>query len=391
MTYMDYQATTPVDPRVLETMLPMFSREFGNPASRSHAFGWRAEEVVLKSRQQIARLLRADPKEILFSSGATESNNLAILGSVTPLRGRGDHVITGATEHPSVLDPFRELERRGLRVTVLPVDRHGRIDPDDVGKAIGERTILVSLMAANNEVGTLHPIAAIGRICKARGVLFHTDAAQAAGSMPLDVETMGIDLLSLSAHKMYGPKGIGALYVRRKNPRVVLEPLLYGGGQERGLRSGTLNVPGIVGLGAACALAAAEMEGEARRLAALRDRLQSGILAAVGDVQLNGHPIERLPHNLNLSFAHVEGEALMMALDEVAVSSGSACSSASKEPSPVLRAMGRDATQAQTSLRFSLGRFTTAAEVERVIEQVAGAVRRLRAISPLAAAARAAA
>jgi cysteine desulfurase len=390
MVYMDNQATTPVDPRVVEAMLPFFTEEFGNPASRTHGFGWRAEEAVLRARTRTARLLNADPKEIVFTSGATESNNLAIFGAVEALRERGDHVITGATEHPAVLDPVERLRSRGARVTILPVDRHGRVAPDDLRRALTDRTVLVSLMTANNEVGTLHPIAEIGGICKERGVLFHTDAAQAAGKIPIDVQAMGIDLLSLSAHKIYGPKGTGALYVRRRDPRVRLEPILFGGGQERGLRSGTLNVPGIVGLGAALDIARAEMTRESARLRALRDRLQAGILAAVEDVELNGHPVERLPHNLNLSFAYVEGEALLTALDDVAVSSGSACTSARREPSHVLRAMGRSDTEAQTSLRFSLGRFNRDADVEHVIDRVAAAVGRLREISPLWAMARSA-
>ena len=381
--YMDNHATTRVDPRVLEAMLPFFTTEFGNAASKSHAFGWRAEEAVTRARTQIARLLNADPKEIVFTSGATESNNLALVGAFEAAAGRGEHVITGATEHPAVLDVVARLEARGARVTILPVDRTGLIDPDALRRAITDRTVLVSLMFANNEVGTIHPVAAIGALCKERGVLFHTDAAQAAGKVPVDVQAMGIDLLSLSAHKVYGPKGAGALYVRRKNPRVILEPMLHGGGHERGLRPGTLNVPGIVGLAAALEIARAEMPLEARRLGALRDRLQEGILARVEDVQVNGHPTARLPHNLSLSFAYVEGEALLMALDDVAVSSGSACSSEKKEPSHVLRAMGLSDTQAQTSLRFGLGRFNTEQEVEHVIGRVAEAVARLREISPL--------
>ena len=381
--YMDNHATTRVDPRVLEAMLPFFTTEFGNAASKSHAFGWRAEEAVTRARTQIARLLNADPKEIVFTSGATESNNLALVGAFEAAAGRGEHVITGATEHPAVLDVVARLEARGARVTILPVDRTGLIDPDALRRAITDRTVLVSLMFANNEVGTIHPVAAIGALCKERGVLFHTDAAQAAGKVPVDVQAMGVDLLSLSAHKVYGPKGAGALYVRRKNPRVILEPMLHGGGHERGLRPGTLNVPGIVGLAAALEIARAEMPLEARRLGALRDRLQEGILARVEDVQVNGHPTARLPHNLSLSFAYVEGEALLMALDDVAVSSGSACSSEKKEPSHVLRAMGLSDTQAQTSLRFGLGRFNTEQEVEHVIGRVAEAVARLREISPL--------
>jgi len=386
--YMDNHATTRVDPRVVEAMLPFFDSEFGNAASRTHVFGWRAEEAVTRARTRMARLIGADPKEIVFTSGATESNNLAIFGAFEALRSKGDHVVTGATEHNAVLDPIERLRTRGARVTVLPVDGHGRVDPDDLRRAISGRTVLVSLMFANNEVGTLHPLAEIGRICKEKGVLLHSDAAQAAGKVPVDVQALGVDLLSMSAHKVYGPKGVGALYVRRKNPRVVLEPILFGGGHERGLRSGTLNVPGIVGFGAALEIAGSEMPEESRRVRALRDRLHEGIVKNLDDVLLNGHPVERLPNNLNLSFAGVEGEALMMALDGVAVSSGSACTSAKKEPSHVLRAMGRSDDQAVTSIRFGLGRFNTRDEVDDVVERVAGAVRRLRSISPMYEAAR---
>ena len=380
--YMDNHATTRVDPRVVEAMLPFFDSEFGNAASRTHVFGWRAEEAVTKARTRLARLSGADPKEIVFTSGATESNNLAIFGVFEALRARGDHVITGATEHNAVLDPVERLRTRGARVTVLPVDEHGRVNPDDLRRAITDRTVLVSLMLANNEVGTLHPLAEIGRICKEKGVLLHSDAAQAAGKIPVDVQSMGVDLLSMSAHKVYGPKGVGALYVRRKNPRVILEPILLGGGHERGLRSGTLNVPGIVGFGTAAEIALAEMPQESRRVGTLRDRLHEGIVGRLEDVLLNGHPVDRLPNNLNLSFAHVEGESLMAALDGIAVSSGSACTSASKEPSHVLRAMGRTNEQAVTSIRFGLGRFNTREEVDEVVERVDGAVRRLRSISP---------
>ena len=389
--YMDNHATTRVDPRVLEAMQPYFSIEYGNAASRTHPFGWKAEEAVTRARTQIARTIHADPKEIVFTSGATESNNLAIVGAMAALRDKGDHLITGATEHPAVLDVARAVAARGAQVTILPVDARGRVDPEDVRRAIGARTVLVSLMFANNEVGTLHPVAEIGRVCKERGVLFHTDAAQAAGKVPIDVQAMGIDLLSLSGHKIYGPKGVGALYVRRKNPRVILEPLLFGGGHERGLRPGTLNVPGAVGLGAALDLARTLLPAEGERLRALRDRLERALLARVEEVRLNGHPTERLPHNLNLSFAYVEGESLLMALDGIAVSSGSACTSEKKEPSHVLRAMGLSDDLAATSIRFGLGRFNTEAEVDAVIEKVVDAVARLREISPLYEAARGAA
>ncbi|HEU4400975.1 MAG TPA: IscS subfamily cysteine desulfurase [Candidatus Polarisedimenticolia bacterium] len=381
--YMDNHATTRVDPRVVEAMLPFFTTEYGNAASRTHAFGWRAEEAVTAARIRVARAIHADPKEIHFTSGATESNNLALFGVAEAGRTRGDQIITGATEHNAVLDPLARLAERGLRVTILPVDRQGVVDPDAVRRSLTDRTLLVSLMFANNEVGTLHPIAAIGALCKEKGVLFHTDAAQAAGKVPIDVQELGVDLLSLSGHKLYGPKGIGALYVRRKNPRVILEPVLFGGGHERGLRPGTLNVPGIVGLGRALEIAVAEMPQESRRVGALRDRLQRGILDRLEEVRLNGHPTERLPNNLNLSFAYVEGESLLMALDDVAVSSGSACTSARKEPSHVLRAMGLSDAEAQTSIRFGLGRFNTEPEVDEVIERVVSAVTRLRAISPL--------
>ncbi len=383
VVYMDNQATTRVDPRVLEAMRPTFDTEYGNPASKSHAYGWRAEEAVTRARIQVARTIHADPKEIVFTSGATESNNLAIYGVFESLRDRGDHIISASTEHLAVLDPLEDLVRKGWQVTILPVDREGRVDPDAVARAITARTVLVSLMTANNEIGTLHPIAAVGALCKERAVLLHTDAAQAVGKIPIDVEALNVDLLSISAHKVYGPKGVGALYVRRKNPRVILKPLLHGGGHERGLRSGTLNVPGIVGLGAALDLARAEMPEESRRLARLRDRLQAGIMERVPDVVLNGHPIDRLPHNLNVSFTGVEGEALMMALDDVAVSSGSACTSARQAPSHVLRALGVSDDMAVASIRFSLGRFNTEAEVDHVIGRAVTAIARLRDISPL--------
>jgi len=381
--YMDCHATTPVDPRVLEAMLPYFTAEYGNAASRTHAFGWRAGEAIATARARVARLINADPKEIIFTSGATESNNLALFGAASALRYKGDHIIIGASEHPAVLDVAAALQERGSRVTTLPVDRFGRIDPENLQAACTDRTVLVSLMAANNEVGTLHPIAEIGRICKERDILFHSDAAQAVGKVPIDVQAMGIDLLSISGHKVYGPKGIGALYVRRRHPRVILEPIMFGGGHERGLRSGTLNVPGAVGLGMALQIARDEMDVEAGRLRALRDRLYQRITARLQDVHLNGHPQERLPHNLNLSFAYVEGEALLIALDGVAVSSGSACTSEKRAPSHVLKAMGLSDDLAQTSIRFGLGRFNTEQEVDDVSERVAEAVTRLREISPM--------
>jgi cysteine desulfurase len=387
--YLDGHATTRPDPRVVAAMRPYFEDDFGNASSRTHAYGWRAEEAVTRARAQVARLIHADPKEILFTSGATESNNLAILGGLRGQAERGDHLITVATEHPSVLDVARAAAEQGAEVTILPVDRRGRVDPEAVRLALTPRTVMVSIMAANNEVGTLGPLAEIGAICKERGVLFHTDAAQAIGKIPLDVQEAGIDLLSISAHKIHGPKGVGALYVRRKNPRVTLRPLLYGGGQERGQRPGTLNVPGIVGLGMALEIARNEMGVESKRLAALRDRLQKGFRERISDIVVNGDEERRLPNNLNVSFSYVEGEALLLALDGVAVSSGSACTSEKREPSHVLKAMGVSDTMAQTSLRFGLGRFNTEGEIDQVIERVAQAVERLREISPLAQAAKA--
>ena len=376
--YMDNNATTRCDPRVVEAMLPWFGEHYGNAASRHHAFGREAEEAVESARAEVAALIGASPREIVFTSGATESDNLALRGAVRS----GDHLITAATEHRAVLDAARRLERDGFRVTVLPVDAEGRIAPEQVEAAITDRTVLVSLMAANNEVGTLHPLAEIGEVCRRRGVLFHTDAAQAAGKVSLDVEAMWLDLVSLSAHKMYGPKGVGALNVRRRNPTVRLEPMLEGGGHERGLRSGTLNVPGIVGFGVACRLCAAEMAAEAERLAALGDRLHSGIVEAIDGATLNGPREDRLPGNLNLGFAWVRGEALLMGLRGVAVSTGSACTTANPEASHVLRAMGVEEELAHASLRFGLGRFTTAGEVETVIDEVRRVVPMLREMSP---------
>jgi cysteine desulfurase len=380
--YMDNNATTRTDPRVVEAMLPYFTERYGNAASRNHRFGTEGEEAVNQARARVADLIGADAREIVFTSGATESDNLALKGAAAMYRTKGRHLVTQATEHHAVLDPLRRLEREGFSLTVLPVDRHGRVRPEQVAEALTEQTILVSVMAANNEIGTLQPLAEIGRLCKERGVLFHTDAAQAAGKVPLDVQALGVDLMSLSAHKMYGPKGTGALYVRRRDPRVRLEPMFDGGGHERGLRSGTLAVPLLVGFGRACELCRDEMAAEAVRLTGLRERLRQSIAGQLDDVILNGHPTERLPGNLNLSFAWVEGEALMMAMRDVAVSSGSACTSASIEPSYVLRALGLDDDLARGSLRFGLGRFTTEEEVDHVIGEVTAAVRRLRAISP---------
>jgi cysteine desulfurase len=381
--YMDNNSTTRVDPRVVAAMLPYFTEKFGNAASRSHCFGWEGEEAVEAAREQVATLIGANPKEVVFTSGATESNNLAIKGVAGMYKRKGNHVISVVTEHKAVLDPCKRLERDGFQVTFLPVDRYGRVSPEQVAEALTDKTILVSVMAANNEIGTLQPIKAIGRLCKSKGVLFHTDAVQAVGKVPIDVEEMGIDLLSLTAHKIYGPKGIGALYVRRKDPRVRLEPIIDGGGHERGMRSGTLPVPNIVGFGAACELARTELHQERERLLRLRERLRSGIMDRISDTELNGHPTERLPGNCNISFAYVEGEALMMGVKEIAVSSGSACTSASLEPSYVLKALGVGDELAHSSLRFGLGRFNTEEEVDYVIGAVVREVNRLREMSPL--------
>ncbi|MCH7646738.1 MAG: IscS subfamily cysteine desulfurase [Nitrospinae bacterium] len=381
--YMDNHATTPVDRRVLEAMLPYFCEDYGNAASRNHSFGWRAEEAVGRAREQVARLIGAKPREIIFTSGATESDNLALKGVAEMYREKGDHIITQVTEHKAVLDSAKRLERQGFEVTYLPVDREGLVDPDDVRRAFRETTILISIMAANNEIGTLQPVEEIGRIAKERGVLFHSDAAQALGKIPVDVRAWGTDLVSLSAHKMYGPKGVGALYVRRLDPRVRLSPMMDGGGHERGMRSGTLDVPGIVGFGAACELAYREMEAEAERIRALRDRLQSGILSHLEEVYLNGHPDRRLPGTCNLSFAYVEGESLVTGLNDIALSSGSACTSVGHESSHVLKALGLNTEMINSSLRFCLGRFNTEEEVEYVIQKVREVVERLRELSPL--------
>src|SRR5512143_2896588 len=335
--YLDNNATTAVDPRVLEAMLPWFTQHYGNAASRSHVFGWRAEAAVTEARETLAEAIGATPKEIVFTSGATESDDLALFGAARAYRARGNHLVASMAEHNAVLDPLRQLEKEGFEVTYLRPDRFGRTNAASVAAALTDRTILVSIMAANNEIGTLNPIAEIGALCKAKAVLFHTDAVQAFGKEPLDVHALGVDLMSLTAHKLYGPKGVGALFVRAGNPRVRLEPILYGGGHERGLRSGTLNVPGIVGFGAAAKLALASREEEQARVRALRDRLWDGIRARIPEVSLNGHPTERLAGNLNVSFAYLESEALMTSMKQIAVSSGSACTSASLEPSHVLR------------------------------------------------------
>ncbi len=380
--YLDYQATTPCDPRVVDKMLPWFTQKFGNPHSRNHAYGWAAEEAVEVAREQIAAIIGADPKEIIFTSGATESNNLAISGVAQFYKDKKNHVITVVTEHKCVLDTCRHLEQEGFKVTYLPVKSNGLIDLAELEAAITDQTALVSVMAVNNEIGVIQPITEIGALCRKKGVFFHTDCAQAVGKIPLDVNASNIDLMSISGHKIYGPKGIGALYVRRR-PRVRLVPLIHGGGQERGMRSGTLATPLCVGLGEACAIAKEEMGAEAVRLTALRDKMLAGLRAKLPEVYLNGDLEQRIPGNLNISFAFVEGEGLMMGVKGLAVSSGSACTSASLEPSYVLRALGLDAEMAHTSLRFGLGRFTTEADIEFAIDHVVSAVNHLRELSPL--------
>ncbi|HEU4410636.1 MAG TPA: IscS subfamily cysteine desulfurase [Polyangiaceae bacterium] len=382
--YMDYHATTPVDPRVVEAMLPYFNETFGNAASRSHVFGWKAEEAAEAAREQIAGLIGAESaKEIVFTSGATESDNLAIKGVAEFYREKGNHIVTTVVEHKAVLDTCKRLEKQGFEVTYLPVDKFGLVDPDDVKKALNERTILVSVMLANNEVGTVQPLAEIGRLTRERGVLFHSDAVQGVGKVDFDVVKMHVDLASLTAHKVYGPKGVGALYVRRSKPRVRLVAQLDGGGHERGMRSGTLNVPGIVGFGRAAQILRAEGRAESERILRQRERLRERLFSAIDDVHLNGHPERRLPGNLNVAFHYVEGEAMMMAIKDVAVSSGSACTSASLEPSYVLRSMGVDEENAHSSIRFGLGRFTTDEEVDYVADLVVSKVKKLRDMSPL--------
>jgi cysteine desulfurase len=380
--YLDNHATTQVDPRVLAAMLPSFTEQFGNAASRSHAYGWAAERAVETARAQVASLLGATAKEIVFTSGATESNNLALKGVAEALQAKGRHILTQATEHKAVLDTCAHLEKQGYQINVLSVDRGGFVSPEQVRAALRDDTILVSIMAANNEIGVLQPIGEIGAICRERGVLFHSDAVQAAGKIPLDMKTLPVDLLSISAHKMYGPKGVGALYVRRSSRKIPLMAQMDGGGHERGRRSGTLNVPGIVGLGAACALAQQEMAEESTRLRRLRDRLKSQLEAALSDVAVNGAMEPRLPGNLNMLFRGVEGEALMMALNDVAVSSGSACTSDAIEASHVLRAIGRSDDEAHSSIRFGLGRFTTEDEINCAAARVIECVQQLRELLP---------
>jgi cysteine desulfurase len=381
--YMDNHSTTPVDPTVLEAMLPYFTEKFGNAASRNHVFGWEAEAAVDAARQQIAELINADSKEIIFTSGATESDNLALRGVAEMYRDKGDHVITTVTEHRAVLDTAKRLEKMGFSVTYLPVGKDGLVDPEAVKHAITPKTILISVILANNEIGTINPVADIGKIAKERGILFHSDATQAVGKIPVDVQAAGIDLASFTAHKMYGPKGVGALYVRRKNPRVRLVPMIDGGGHERGMRSGTLPVPLIVGFGRAAEICRQMMPEESKRLAALRDRLRDGIMTQLDETYLNGHPTQRLPNNVNISFAYVEGESLLMGLKDIALSSGSACTSASLEPSYVLKALGVGSDLAHSSIRYGLGRFNTEEEVEYVVRRTVEVVTKLREMSPL--------
>jgi cysteine desulfurase len=380
--YLDYQATTPMDPRVLEAMMPYFTYKFGNPHSRSHSYGWEAEEGVEKARGQVAKLIGADEKEVIFTSGATESNNLAIRGVAEFYKDRKNHIVTTVTEHKCVLDTCRHLEQQGFDVTYLPVQKNGLIDLEVLRAAVTDKTVVVSIMAVNNEIGVIQPLAEIGKICREKKAFFHTDAAQAAGKIPLDVEAMNIDLMSISGHKIYGPKGIGALYVRRK-PRVRLVPLIVGGGQERGFRSGTLPTPLCVGLGEAAEIAMKEMDAESKRLAKLQARMLKGLNAKLTDIHVNGDLEHRIPGNLNIGFAFVEGESLMMGIKGLSVSSGSACTSASLEPSYVLRALGVEEDMAHTSLRIGLGRFTTEQEVDTAVDELVRHVNKLREMSPL--------
>jgi cysteine desulfurase len=382
--YMDNHATTQVDQRVIETMLPFFTEKFGNASSRNHVFGWESDAAVDHAREQVASLIRAaSAREIVFTSGATESDNIAIKGIAEAYARQGNHIVTCAIEHKAVLDSCKSLERKGYRVTYLPVRANGLVDLNRLRDALTDKTILISIMAANNEIGTIEPVREIGKIAKEKGILFHTDATQALGKIPVSVEDMGVDLLSLTAHKIYGPKGVGALYVRSSKPRVKLDPLIEGGGQERGLRSGTLNVPGIVGLGKACEIAQQDLMADGERLTGLSERLKAGIISQLDDVTVNGDPLQRLPGNLHLSFAYIEGESLLMGLKDIAVSTGSACTSASLEPSHVLRAIGLEEHLAHSSIRFGLGRFNTEEEVDYTARRVVEEVRRLRQLSPI--------
>ena len=380
---MDNHATTPVDPRVLEAMLPYYTEHFGNAASRNHQFGWQAEQAVEIAREQIAKLVGATSKEIIFTSGATESDNLAIKGIAEMYKEKGNHIITAATEHKAVLDTCKRLEKYGYRVTYLPVGADGLVNLDDLKRAIDEKTILVTIMYANNEIGVIQPIAEIGKLCHEKGVLFHSDAVQAIGKVPVNVLKDNIDLMSITAHKIYGPKGVGALYVRRKAPRVQLTAQIDGGGHERGMRSGTLNVPGIVGLGKACEIAMTDMPDESKRLTYLRDKLKKKLKDNLDEIHINGTMEHRLPGNLNMSFVYVEGESLLMGINDIAVSSGSACTSATLEPSYVLKALGLGDDVAHSSIRFGIGRFNTEAEVDYVAEKLIDTVKKLRELSPL--------
>jgi cysteine desulfurase len=381
--YMDHQTTTPIDRDVLEAMMPYLTDQFGDPSSRSHAWGWAAEEAVDSARDQVANLIGAQPEEIFFTSGATESDNLAIKGIARAYKAQGHHIVTQQTEHRAILDSCRTLEQEGLTITYLPVDRYGLVDPDAVRQALTDQTILVSIMHANNEVGTIQPLAEIGALVKARGILFHSDAVQTVGKIACNVDDLQLDLLSISAHKMYGPKGVGALYVRKTRPRrIKMMPLLDGGGHERGLRSGTLNVPGIVGLGKACEIGARVWPEEAERLTQLRERFVAGVMQGLAYTYLNGHPTQRLPNNLNFSFAGVDAEALVMGMTEVACSSGSACTSTTLEPSYVLKAMGLDEALVHASIRFGLGRWTTQDDVDSTVQILVSRVQRLREMSP---------
>ncbi len=383
--FMDSQSTTPVDPRVLEAMIPYFTEKFGHPASRNHPFGWEAEGGVDKAREQIAKLIGArDPKEIVFTSGGTEAINLALKGVAEMYREKGNHIVTTTIEQRATLDVCKRLERQGFEVTYVPVGRDGLVDVEAIRASLTDKTILISVMFANNEIGTIQPVAELGKLAKEKGIIFHTDATQAVGKVPVDVEAMGIDLLSATAHMIYGPKGVGALYVRRKGPRVRLAPMVDGGGHERGMRSGTVPVPLVVGFGKAAEICREVMDAESKRLAAMRDRLQEAILSKVDEAYLNGHPQRRLPHNLNISFAYVEGESVLMGLNrEAALSSGSACTSATLEPSYVISALGVDSELAHSSIRFGLHRFSTDEEVDFVARKTVEVVQRLREMSPL--------
>ena len=381
--YMDNHATTPLDPRVLDAMMPYLTDRFGNAASRNHKFGWEAEEAVESARKDIAALIGADPREIVITSGATESDNLAVKGVAWMYREKGDHIITCVTEHKAILDTCKHLEKEGFRVTFLPVNTKGFVDLDELNSTITDKTILISIMTANNEVGVIQNVKEIGKMARQRGVLLHTDAVQAAGKVPFNVNEMNVDIASLSAHKLYGPKGVGALYVRRRNPRVLLTPIIDGGGHERGMRSGTLNVPGIVGFGKAAKIAREELAKESAEMFRLREKLRTTLERELDEVYINGDLEKRLPGNLNMSFAYVEGESLLMGINDIAVSSGSACTSASLEPSYVLKALGVGEDLAHTSIRFGIGRFNTEEEVDYVGGRVIEVVRRLRELSPL--------